>query len=317
MVCIGACVVDILLAYVDPSVFSNDVTAIDSITYLPGGDALNESVVLARLGHNSKLMAAVGNDMWGQYIRDYVGSSGVDTSNIAISQTLPTTSTAVLVQPGGERSFVTADGTNTHYIPGSVNLKAIQEADAVCIGSFFTNHELDTHLPEILQLAKAGGAITAGDVLCREGLTLDNARDFLPYLDYVFPNYEEAVKLTGGKTDLFDIGQTILGYGVTTVVIKIGKRGCYVHTKEEQFVVPTYKKAVVVDTTGAGDNFAAGFVAALLEGKPLRDAAAFANATASVAVQYVGATGLKSRSEVLEMMEGGILHVEPNPTERT
>ena len=310
VVCIGMAVLDILLAYVDSAILERDLSRIEAISYMPGGDALNESVVLARLGQNCKLMASVGEDLWGGYIRDYLTQAGVDTSSITTNPNYPTSSSVVLVKKNGDRNFISAEGTNDHYMPECIDWKAIEKADVVSIGSFLFNKELDAALVNILSTAQKAGAITTGDMIYTEGVTFEDAKSYLPYFDYIFPNYDEAVGLTGGLTDLEEIGEAILGYGVKTAVVKIGKRGCYVHSKEESFIVPTYKNAVPVDTTGAGDNFAAGFITGLVNGLSLRETAALANGVASVSVTYVGATGIKNYAEVEEMMAGGILVVD-------
>ena len=113
-----------------------------------------------------------------------------------------------------------------------------------------------------------------------------------------FPNYAEAAAITG-KKDLEEIAGTLLDCGVRNVIIKIGKRGCFIKNQEETFIVPAFADTQCLDTTGAGDNFASGFICGLLEGKGLRECAAFANCTASLSVESVGATtGVRDREQV-------------------
>ena len=92
---------------------------------------------------------------------------------------------------------------------------------------------------------------------------------------------------------------TLLDCGVRNVIIKIGKRGCFIKNQEEAFIVPAFADTQCLDTTGAGDNFASGFICGLLEGKGLKECAAFANCTASLSVESVGATtGVRNREQV-------------------
>ena len=91
----------------------------------------------------------------------------------------------------------------------------------------------------------------------------------------------------------------LYGFGVKNVVVKTGSRGCYLRNAEGGTAIPTYTHLPVVDTTGAGDNFAAGTIHALLEGKSPAEACRFGNGVASVAIQVIGAsTGVKSLAQV-------------------
>ena len=133
-----------------------------------------------------------------------------------------------------------------------------------------------------------------------DGETIEDVREALSYIDYFFPNYDEAAVLTG-KTDIDEIADVLLTCGVKNVILKIGKRGCLVKNAKERFITPAYPKATVVDTTGAGDNFASGFLSFLMEGKKLREASQFANCAASLAIEKIGATaGITSREQADE-----------------
>ncbi|WP_414477335.1 PfkB family carbohydrate kinase, partial [Klebsiella pneumoniae] len=97
------------------------------------------------------------------------------------------------------------------------------------------------------------------------------------------------------KSDLFN---------KATVVIKTGKRGCFIKRADMKMEVPAVSGITAIDTIGAGDNFASGFISALLEGKPLRECALFANATAAISVLSVGATtGVKNRKLVEQLLD--------------
>ena len=99
-----------------------------------------------------------------------------------------------------------------------------------------------------------------------------------------------------------DVTEIVLN--LKNVILKIGKRGCLVKNAHEQFITPCYPRATVVDTTGAGDNFASGFLSFIMEGKSLLEASRFANCTASLAIEKVGATaGVGSRAQAEERYE--------------
>lgn len=107
--------------------------------------------------------------------------------------------------------------------------------------------------------------ITADMIMPRLGETLDDIAGALQYVDYFFPNYDEACLMTGEK--MKQRWQINCSYGIKNVVMKIGTRGCYIRNKDGVMIVPACKGITAVDTIGAGDNFASGFIAALLQGK--------------------------------------------------
>lgn len=151
----------------------------------------------------------------------------------------------------------------------------------------------------IFRDAKAGGLVLCADMTkCKNGETVQDIREALGYLDYIFPNLEEAQMVTQ-KTDPDDVADTFLDCGVKTVVIKFGRKGCLLKSKETRILVPAYSEAVCVDTTGAGDTFTAGFLYGLSEGMPPVECARFANAAASAAVEEFGATvGVRNITQV-------------------
>ena len=145
-------------------------------------------------------------------------------------------------------------------------------------------------LEQIFRAAKEQGITVCADMTsCKNHET---ARDMVPalrYVDYLFPNEEEA-KLLTRKDSVEEAAEELQKAGVSHVVIKCGKRGCYAATQTETFWAPAVGQVRCVDTTGAGDSFAGGFLAALSEGKTIRECADFANQCGARAVEAVGAT---------------------------
>jgi sugar/nucleoside kinase (ribokinase family) len=125
----------------------------------------------------------------------------------------------------------------------------------------------------------------------------------LPHLNYFIPSLPEAQAITG-HTDPLDVGRTLLEYGPQTVALKMGDRGCLVLTQDgQQLHLPAYD-VPVLDATGAGDAFAAGFITGVWHGWPIERTAAFANAVGALCVMGVGATGgIRSFAETIEFMQ--------------
>ena len=124
-----------------------------------------------------------------------------------------------------------------------------------------------------------------------------------------FPNEREAAYYTGftgrelTEDDFFEMTEIFRGSGIKNVIIKAGADGCYVNGQEGRFHLPALP-VEVVDSTGAGDNFIAGFASELLRGSSCEDALRFANACGGICTTMIGAgTALKHRAQVLNFME--------------
>jgi sugar/nucleoside kinase (ribokinase family) len=307
VVCIGLAVADILARPVDPALLNQELTLTDEISLAVGGDAFNEAHALAHLGIPVKLMATVGLDFWGDFIIKNGNEAGIDMKHVICNHAHPTTVSIVLIQHDGERNFLCSIGASMHFMMETLDMPSIRKAKVVSLASLYQNPGMNKAFLAAAKTAKEAGAIITLDFA--EGLdinTLKSQRELLSLVDFVFPNYDQGSIMTGEKS-LDKIAGVFLKFGVKNVVIKTGKNGCYIQNANEKLSIPTYKNAKCLDTTGAGDNFAAGFIYGLYNDLPLRECAAYANAVASVSIQYVGAGGVKSLQEVEDMMAGGIL----------
>ena len=302
---IGGGVVDIPLRPVDASLFSSASYPLDCIRMCVGGDAVNESIIASRLGHRVALASKVGDDAAGRFICETLNSAGVDTRFVIREAGLDTGINIVLVRADGERSFVTNRNGSLRRLAACDVLPALQSPNlskvpVVSLASIFVSPLLTPGDTErLFAHIKAGGSILCADTTRpKNGETVDDIAGMLSHLDYIFPNYDEAVQLTGER-DPKAIAARFLQKGVKNVVIKTGARGCHIQNGRICASIPAYAHTKCVDTTGAGDNFAAAFLCALLEGRDFPECARFANAAASVCVESVGATtGIQTRDAV-------------------
>jgi 2-dehydro-3-deoxygluconokinase len=108
----------------------------------------------------------------------------------------------------------------------------------------------------------------------------------LAHTDFIFPNCDEGRQLTG-ESEPAAIAAGLGRLGVKTVIVKLGAAGCYVKSAQDSFISPGFA-VQPVDTTGAGDCFAAGFLAAICRGQSLADAARYANAAGALATLGLG-----------------------------
>lgn len=297
---LGAAIVDIPLRPVNKNIFDIESYPVDRIAMTIGGDAINEATIITRLGHPTMLMSMVGNDPVGNFVLEHCRKNGIDSSKIKVRDNIDTSINIGLVAEDGERTFITnRNGSLWKMDINDVDFSAFSEVKLLSFASFFNNPLLDGRsVVKIFQEAKRNNLIICADMVkSRLGEGLDDIREALSYVDYFFPNYEEACLMTGIK-DVDDIANVFLACGVKNIIIKTGKSGCYIKNNNEHFQVPGYSKSNCIDTIGAGDNFASGFISAILEGKSLKDCGRFANAVASISVESIGATtGVQSREQ--------------------
>ncbi|MFZ2755514.1 MAG: sugar kinase [Atopobiaceae bacterium] len=303
VVCAGAAITDILLQPVSREIFDADSYPLDQIKMTIGGDAINESTIISRLGHKVALLSMVGDDAAGMFIQDSCRRESIDASGLKVDPTIDTSINVGLVAADGERTFVTnRNGSLWKTQAADFDLSKLEGARLLSYASIFNNPLVDgTALVGIFAEAKRHGLTICADMIKpRLGETLDDVREALGYLDFFFPNRDEAALLTGCES-LDDIADAFLACGVKNVVIKNGRHGCFVKTERQRFEVPAVPGVTAVDTTGAGDNFVGGFITAILDGKPIGDCAKFANSTAAISVRSIGATtGVRDRRQVLD-----------------
>ena len=327
VICIGAAIVDIPLQPVSKNIFDVDSYPLERIAMTTGGDAINEATIISRLGHrtalmsrdypyyyavfclkkkNTALMSRIGKDAAGQFILDHCRKENIDIQSLKQDVSIDTSINVGLVTEDGERTFVTnRNGSLWKLNIDDVDFARFSQAKLLSLASIFNSPLLDGRaLTEIFTQAKARQMIICADMIKpRLNETLNDICEALSYVDYLFPNFAEAKLLTGKET-LDEIADCFLACGVKTVVIKTGKDGCFIKRGDMTMKVPAVAGITAIDTIGAGDNFASGFIAALLEGKNLRECARFANATAAISVLSIGATtGVKNRKLVEQLLE--------------
>lgn len=290
----GAAIGDVLVRPV-PEDVSAGSTPVESIRLSLGGDALNESTVLARLGHRPSLVTVLGADGMADTIRARCEAEGIDL-RAAVDPAMDTGINVVLVSESGERRFLTNPNGSLRRLSlaeilPQMETEAFAQAKVVCLASMFVSPQLDLADTEALfaRVKAAGKLLCADSTKRKRGETLADAKGALRYLDYFFPNYEEAQLLTGEDSP-DDVADALLEAGVKNVALKLGGQGCLLKSAQGRWLTPTWPVARCMDTTGAGDTFAGAMICALLEGEPPSRCGAFANAAASLCVEQLGAT---------------------------
>lgn len=306
VIIIGAAIVDLPLRPVSKDIFDVVSYPVDGIKMTIGGDAINESTIITRLGHKVSLMSCIGVDVVGAFVLDHCKRTGIETKYIKQDPSIDTSINVGLVGQDGERTFITnRQGSLWKFKYEDLDMTALKGAKILSFASIFNNPLFDNKaLVSVFSKAKEEGMIICADMVTpRLNEKLEDIKEALSYVDYFFPNFEEAREMTG-ETEEEKVADKLFESGVKNVIMKIGKRGCYIRNDKGSLIVPACKDVTAIDTIGAGDNFASGFITGILEGKDIKECAIYANCSAAVSVQYVGATGgVKDRDIVDKMLE--------------
>lgn len=249
-----------------------------------GGSAANTIHGLAKLGIETAFIGTVGNDDNGNFFRDDLLNSGIKP--LLNRSNTPTGIASTLISPDGERTFGTFLGAAIELSGSDLSPEQFKGFDLLHVeGYLVQNHEL---LETILKYAKKAGLKVSVDMASYNVVeaNLDFFKDMVEkYVDIVFANEEEARAFTGQEpeTALHTIAKS-----ADVSVVKTGSKGSMAKSGEKVFVIEPVS-ANPVDTTGAGDAYAAGFLYGMLCGFNYRQAGNIGSLLASATIETLGA----------------------------
>lgn len=311
--CLGILVADLVARPVVEVPPPGELRLVDAMGLHVGGCAASTASGLARLGVRAGVLGKVGRDALGDFLLGALRRDGVDTSAVIVDPTVSTSSTMALVGPSGERAFLHCFGGNGALRGEEVALEASGPARIL--------HVAGTGLLPALDGAGLAGLCARARRLGMT-VTLDTAWDplggwervlpLLPHVDYFLPSQAEA-RYIFGVAEPEAVAHAARAHGARAVVVKLGARGCYVAPGpgEGGQHLPALP-GPVLDTTGAGDAFCAGFLAGLLHGRDAVGAARLGTAAACQAVACLGAvSGIGSWAQTLAVLERGGLEAAP------
>ena len=284
VVTIGAVNID-LIARVNRFPLADEEAAVQKLEIFHGGSAANVAVGVSRLGHSSGFVGVVGTDQFGEMLVKGLRKEGVDTSCL---REVEGTSGIVFgaINPSGERILYTSKGVSSVFDRSFIPVDYIKSARFLHLTSLIGEKTIDAleFASDVAYDNSVKVILDPGSILAEKGIAA--LRGILKNCYMVVPNRVEAFMLTGLKGE--DAGRKILEHGPQAVIITRGSQGSLVITRDMVKNIPALESKVV-DTTGAGDSFAAGLISALLRDKDLGEAAEFANLVASRSVTAMGA----------------------------
>ncbi len=261
-----------------------------------GGAESNFAIALSRLGIKVGWISRLGKDGFGDYIESFIRGEGVDVSHLIRDPDHPT---GLMIKErhiiGESKMFYYRKGSAASYMsPQDLDEEYIAQAKYLHITGITPALSASCRetLYKAIEIAKKHGLTITFDPNLRLRLWGKEEMkrvilDIASKADIILPGFEEG-KLLLDTEETDEIIKRFLSLGINIVILKMGERGAILGTKEEIIHIPGYKVEKIVDPIGAGDGFAAGFVAGQLKGYSLRESVSLANALGAFALTVKG-----------------------------
>lgn len=284
VIALGVHVLDVHAKYVEEIPEGQGGALLEEIRLSPAGSAGGTAVTLAKLGANVVSVGAIGTDDLGHVLVRMLDRFGVDTSNLARKDDVQTSASVLPIRPNGDRPALHVIGANGSFTREDVPWDVIEKADTLHLGGPEFLGELG---PEILEFCRKHDVRTSVDVLA-DGWPelLDMIAPALEQADWFIPNDDQAMKMTA-TDDVEAAGRALHERGVAAAAITCGADGSLIVTADGGERVPAFQ-IDVVDTTGCGDAFSAGFMHGISLGRSPAEAAKLGSACAALVAQGLG-----------------------------
>jgi sugar/nucleoside kinase (ribokinase family) len=303
VVALGAHVLDILGRYVTHIPEGQGGLLLDEIRLAPAGSAAGTAVGLAKLGLETFSVGAVGNDALGDVMIRLLNGYGVDTSRVIRKAGVQTSASMLPIRPNGDRPAFHVVGANAAYSIDDVPWAVIESATHVHLGGPDSMRGLGRDgAAQILRRARDAGATTSMDILS-EGSPklLAILKPCLPFVDWFMPNADQACRLTE-ESNPEKAAIALLLLGVGGVVLTMGGDGSMMTTALGRVHLPAHD-IKVVDTSGCGDAYCAGFIRALRLGWAPAECMKLGNAAAALVAQGLGSdAGIRNLDDTIRFM---------------
>lgn len=300
---IGLYILDILGRPVSAIPERGNVDFIDEIRLTVAGTAGGTVVDCAKLGLGALAVGAVGDDEKADWVLATMAGFGIDVSGMQRLSGVPTSATILNVRPNGERPALHVRGASDHFDIAREAYDRVLDAPIVHLGGTGLLRKLDGEPSRLLlQEARRRGRTVTFDLIAATAESIGIVEPLLPYIDYFMPSIEEARDMSGRRTPA-DCADFYIDRGATCCVFTLGGEGAYyAHKDGARLHVPAYD-IEIVDTTGCGDAFDAGFIAALHHRMDPETAVRFAQAAAGLVASGLGSdAGIVSFDDTLAKM---------------
>ncbi len=287
VIALGVHVVDVLVRPVSEIPAGQGGQLVQEIRITAAGSAGGTAVTLARLGAQVRSAGAIGADALGDVLVELLRREGVETSLLVRREGDQTSASVLPIRPDGSRPAFHVVGANATYAAADAPWEELAAATHLHLGApeFMGGEEA----ARILAFAREHGVVTSADILApaeQAQAILEWIAPAFAHLDYLLPNDEQVLALTGAE-DLVSGARMLIDRGVGCVAATSGADGAVVIDADGAEHVPAFEVAVV-DTTGCGDAFSAGFLRGLALGRSRREAAVLGCAAAALVAEGLG-----------------------------
>ena len=242
---------------------------------------------MTKLGLKTAFCSKVGNDEMGRFVLEQLEKRNIDSS-FCIYEDGAETGVTLSLNWSGDRAMVTVLGVIKTFSLKDFDINIINSAKHIHVGSFFLQEALRADLCTIFKTAHERGITTSLDTGWDNSENWDyGIQSVLEYTDLFFPNETEAIHIAKAKT-LADAVNRLEKMCKNTVAIKRGKDGAYCLSGGKRYAIKAINSVKVIDTTGAGDSFNAGFIYGFINGLPIHECLEYGNASGGISVGSVG-----------------------------
>ncbi|MCS7167909.1 MAG: carbohydrate kinase family protein [Gemmatales bacterium] len=303
VLCAGVIVADHVCAPIPRLPNPGELILADDMLLTIGGCAANVAVDLAKMQVPSVIVGRVGNDPFGTIVRRMLEQYGIDTRGVCLSPKCATSQTMIINVVGQDRRFIHIFGANADFTVEDMRAFLTPHIKVLYLGGYLLLPGLDDDaLAELFRNAQAAGTKVVLDVAVPGPADyLSRLRKVLPYVDVFLPNQDEAEVILGER-DPVRQAERFRELGVGTAVITLGGDGAVLVSPRERYRVGVFP-VPLVDGSGGGDAFDAGFIYGLLRGYDALGCLRVASALGASCVRAVGTTpGVFTEQECLEFL---------------
>jgi sugar/nucleoside kinase (ribokinase family) len=287
VIALGVHVVDVLARPIEAIPEGQGGALVEEIRITAAGSAGGTAITLAKLGAETFSAGAIGTDALGDVLLNLLARDGIDTSLLVRREGVQTSASVLPIRPDGSRPAFHVIGANGTYTSEDAPWEAIKTATHLHLGApEFMGGE---QAAKILLFAKQHGVITSADLLApgeQASAILDWIAPAFPHLDYLLPNDDQVLGLSGAA-DLVAGCRALVERGIGCVVATCGADGAVIVDTESDDHVPAFA-IEIIDTTGCGDAFSAGFLRGLSLERSRRESAVLGCAAAALVAQGLG-----------------------------
>ncbi|QDV52976.1 carbohydrate kinase family protein [Gimesia fumaroli] len=309
--CAGIIVADHVCKAIDHMPKPGELVLTDEMELTIGGCASNVAADLARLERQVAIAGIVGQDVFGRYVEESLIQSGVQCEYLMKSDQLPTSGSFVINVQGEDRRFIHSVAANSLFTGETVTEEQIRSSRILYLGGYCLSEELSPdNVAQMFRIAKEAGVTTVLDVVTPQPDDYwKMLKPVLPLSDYFLPNNDEGELITG-ESDPLAQARAFKAAGAKTVIITCGGEGSIL-MDDQQTIHSAVYPVHLVDGTGSGDAFVAGFIHGLLEGVSPEECLRFGSALGHSCVRATGATaGIFTRSELNQFLGSHELQVK-------